>query len=123
LLRLRLHERAIRQLALDLVVDIASDADPPGLGQALQVGRDVHTIAIDILALDDDVTTRELVRFPGRRVIPMEPREERRLTTILSADVVDYSRLMALSAASVPASSLPTSAGRKPARLQQAFWL
>ena len=43
------------QLALDLVVDVARDADPAGLGQALQTGGDVHAVAVDVVALDDDV--------------------------------------------------------------------
>ena len=42
-------------LVLDLVVDIARDADAAGLGQLLQSRGNVHAVAIDVVVLDDDV--------------------------------------------------------------------
>ena len=43
------------ELALDLVVDIARDADPAGLRQPLQARGDVDAVAEDVVAVDDDV--------------------------------------------------------------------
>src|SRR5215813_1652408 len=44
-----------RELALDLIVRGARDADPAGLGQAFETRGDVHAVAIQPLALDDDI--------------------------------------------------------------------
>ncbi len=41
--------------ALDLLVDGPGDADPARFGQALEAGRHVHAVAVDVLALDDDL--------------------------------------------------------------------
>ena len=43
------------QLTLDLVVNVARDADFSRLGEGLEAGRDVHPIAQDVAVLDDDV--------------------------------------------------------------------
>jgi hypothetical protein len=43
------------ELRLDLVPDVAGDADAARLGQPLQAGRDIDTIAQDVAVLDDDV--------------------------------------------------------------------
>jgi hypothetical protein len=43
------------QLAVDLPLDVAGDAEPAGLGQALEAGGQVDPVAEDVLAVDDDV--------------------------------------------------------------------
>ena len=54
-----LHRRGCRrrnrQPAADLIVDDARYADPARLGDPLQPGRDIHPVAVDVVALDDDV--------------------------------------------------------------------
>jgi hypothetical protein len=47
-------EREVK-LRLDLIVDVAGDADAARLGEALQAGRDVDPVAQDVAVLDDDV--------------------------------------------------------------------
>jgi hypothetical protein len=42
-------------LGLDLVVDIACDADAAGLGYCLQPGGDINPVSVDVVALDDYV--------------------------------------------------------------------
>src|SRR5713101_6903691 len=46
---------AERQLALDLIVHDAGDADAAGVGETLQSRGDVDAIAVDLLALDHHV--------------------------------------------------------------------
>ena len=48
-------ERAV-ELSAHLVVDLGGYADAAGLGERFQSGGDVDTLAVNILALDDDVT-------------------------------------------------------------------
>ena len=43
------------ELAADLVPDISAYADATRLGERLQSGRDVHSIAIDVATVDDDI--------------------------------------------------------------------
>ena len=43
------------ELGLDLVPDVAGDADAAGLGQALEARGDVDAVAQDVAVLDDDV--------------------------------------------------------------------
>ena len=43
------------ELVLDLVVDVAGDADAAGLGEAFEAGGDVDAVAEDVVGLDDDV--------------------------------------------------------------------
>ena len=40
----------------DMLVNVARDANPAGLRQCLHAGRDVDTVAVEIAALDHDVT-------------------------------------------------------------------
>ena len=51
------RDRRSRQSTLprDLVVDAAGDADAARLGQALQPRRDIDAVAVEVVALDDDV--------------------------------------------------------------------
>jgi hypothetical protein len=46
---------AERQLAFDLVVRRAGEADAAALGEAFEAGRDVDAVAVDPFALDDHV--------------------------------------------------------------------
>jgi hypothetical protein len=39
-----------------LVAHHTADADPAWLGERFQTGRDIHTIAKDVIVLDDVVT-------------------------------------------------------------------
>jgi hypothetical protein len=48
--------KAEGDLVLDLVVNIAGDANAAGLGKALETGRDVDAIPIDVVVLDDNVS-------------------------------------------------------------------
>ena len=43
------------EAAADLVVDLAGEADAARLGEALQARGHVHPVAIDVVALDDNV--------------------------------------------------------------------
>jgi hypothetical protein len=43
------------EFGLDLVESLLGDANPAGFGDPLQAGRDVNPIAVDVLALDNDV--------------------------------------------------------------------
>ena len=43
------------ELALDMIVSLARDADAPRFSQGLQSGRDVHAIAKHVIALGHDV--------------------------------------------------------------------
>jgi hypothetical protein len=43
------------ELALDLIVDVAGDADAARLGEALEARRDVDAVAEDVAVLEDDV--------------------------------------------------------------------
>src|SRR3546814_12230386 len=45
----------IGQATADLVAGCPGQADAAGLGQALQAGRDVDAVAVDIVVLVDDV--------------------------------------------------------------------
>ena len=51
-----------------LVANGLRDADAAGLGEPFQAGRDVHPVAVDIVAVDDDVAEidadAELDRVP-----------------------------------------------------------
>ena len=43
------------EFGLDLVESLLGDANPAGFGEPLQAGRDVDPIAVDVLALDNDI--------------------------------------------------------------------
>jgi hypothetical protein len=43
------------ELRLDLIVDVARDADTARLGEALEARRDVDAVAVDVVVLDDHV--------------------------------------------------------------------
>ncbi len=43
------------ELGLDLVESLLGDANPAGFGEPLQAGRNVDPVAIDVLALDNDI--------------------------------------------------------------------
>ena len=43
------------ELGLDLVEGLLGDANPAGLGEPLQAGRDVNSVAINVLALDNNI--------------------------------------------------------------------
>ena len=43
------------EFGLDLVEGLLGDANPAGLGEPLQAGRDVDSVAINVLALDNDI--------------------------------------------------------------------
>ena len=48
-------EIGIGELALDLIVDAAPDADSSGFGKLLQAGGDVHAVAVDRAAVGYDI--------------------------------------------------------------------
>ena len=56
---------AVRQLAPDLVVDLAGDADGARLGQGLQAGGEVDTLAVDVAVLDDDIAEADADSEPN----------------------------------------------------------
>ncbi len=43
------------EFGLDLVEGLLGDANPAGLGESLQTGSDVDSIAIDVFAFDNDI--------------------------------------------------------------------
>ena len=43
------------ELALDLIVDVAGDADAAGIGQSFESGSNVHAVAVDVAVLVDEV--------------------------------------------------------------------
>jgi hypothetical protein len=43
------------ELCLDLIIDVAGDADAAGLGEALEARRDVDAVAEDVAVFEDDV--------------------------------------------------------------------
>ena len=45
----------VRKLVPDLVSDHSGDANSTGLGECLQPCRDIHTVAEDVMFLDDHV--------------------------------------------------------------------
>jgi hypothetical protein len=47
---------SVGQLVADLVSHHPRDADPPWLGERFQARRDIHAVAEDVVAVDDDVT-------------------------------------------------------------------
>jgi hypothetical protein len=61
-----------RKFALDLIVGRAGKADVAAGGQTFQTGGDIHAVAVEPLALDDDVTEIDAdskPHLPGRRQI------------------------------------------------------
>ena len=64
------------ELAADLVVHLAGDADTAWLGQAFQPGGDVDPVAVDVLALDDHVADVDADPEPdalGRGQVQLAP--------------------------------------------------
>ena len=55
LLRAAVDEADVRQLAADLVIDLGRDADRARARDRFETGRDVDAVAVEIVALDDDV--------------------------------------------------------------------
>src|SRR5262249_27267613 len=62
----------------DTFVDDGRNADPAGLGQRFQTGRDIDAVAVNVVALDDDVAEidadpqndlRLVQRFVGHKAV------------------------------------------------------
>src|SRR5262249_9421786 len=63
------------ELGLHLIIDRPRDAEAAGLGQALQPRRNIDSIAVDALALDDDISqvdadTKLHTALHGQRGVP-----------------------------------------------------